>query len=143
MADWQMLALYWYGAPVQLPASVQQIVDPIFGRPLAFYLFTLPAWQLVSGWILTIAVIVAGVAVFFIVIDGGTRLLGRRGDTGIAAWRGLSIAAAAVLLMFAVKVYLGRYERLFEDHTIFSGVTYTEAHVTLTGMPRAKPSVST
>jgi uncharacterized protein len=34
----------------------------------------------------------------------------------------------------AVKVYLGRYERLFQDHTIFAGVTYTEAHVMLTGM---------
>jgi len=134
MADWQTLALYWYGAPAQLPASAQQIVDPIFGRPLAFYLFTLPAWQLVTGWLLTIAVMVAGIAVFFIVITGGTRLLGRRTDSGVAAWRGLSIAAAAVLLMFAVKVYLGRYERLFEDHTIFAGVTYTEAHVTLTGM---------
>jgi uncharacterized membrane protein (UPF0182 family) len=133
MADWQTLALYWYGAPAQLPAS-SQIVDPIFGRPLAFYLFTLPAWQLVSGWLLTIAVMVAGVAVFFIVIAGGTRLLGRRSDSGVAAWRGLSIAAAAVLLVFAVKVYLARYERLFEDHTIFAGVTYTEAHVTLTGM---------
>ena len=31
-------------------------VDPIFGRPLAFYLFTLPAWQLVSGWLMTLAV---------------------------------------------------------------------------------------
>ena len=36
--------------------------------------------------------------------------------------------------MLAARVYLGRYERLLEDHTIFAGVTYTEAHVTLTGM---------
>ena len=33
-------------------------VDPIFGRPLTFYLFTLPAWQLVAGWLMTLAVIV-------------------------------------------------------------------------------------
>jgi len=39
-----------------------------------------------------------------------------------------------VLLMFAVRVYLGRFDRLFEDHTIFAGVTYTDAHVTLTGL---------
>ena len=36
--------------------------------------------------------------------------------------------------MLAARVYLGRFEQLFEDHTIFAGVTYTEAHVTLTGM---------
>jgi hypothetical protein len=134
MADWETLSLYWYAAPATLPATAQQLLDPIFGRPLAFYLFTLPAWQLISGWVLTIAVMVCGVALFFIAITGGTRLLGRRPDSGHAAWRGLSIAGAVVLLMFAVRVYLGRYERLFEDHTIFAGVTYTEAHVTLTGM---------
>jgi uncharacterized membrane protein (UPF0182 family) len=134
MADWQTLALYWYGAPEHLPAPARQLLDPIFGRPLPFYLFTLPALQLVTGWLLTIAAMAGGIAVFFIAITGGTRLLGRRPDTGIAAWRGLSIAAAVVLLMFAVRVYLGRYERLFQDHTIFAGVTYTEAHVTLTGM---------
>ena len=27
-------------------------LDPIFGRPLGFYLFTLPAWQLIAGWLL-------------------------------------------------------------------------------------------
>ncbi len=134
MADWQTLALYWYGAPEHLPASAQQVLDPIFGRPLPFYLFTLPAWQLVSGWLLTIAVMVCGIALFFIVIAGGTRLIGRRPDTGVAAWRGLSIAAAMALLMLAARVYIGRFERLFQDHTIFAGVTYTEAHVTLTGM---------
>ena len=33
-----------------------------------------------------------------------------------------------------MRVHLGRLEELFDDHTIFSGVTYTDAHVTLTGM---------
>jgi len=49
-------------------------------------------------------------------------------------WRGLSIGFAAVLLTLAARVYLGRFERLFQDGTIFAGVTYTDAHVTLTGM---------
>ena len=31
--------------------------------------------------------------------------------------------------MLAARVYLGRFEHLFEDHTIFAGVTYTDAHV--------------
>jgi uncharacterized protein len=46
----------------------------------------------------------------------------------------LSIGIAALLSMLAARVYLGRFDRLFEDHTIFAGVTYTDAHVTLTGM---------
>ena len=33
-----------------------------------------------------------------------------------------------------MRVCLGRFERLFDKHTIFSGVTCTDAHVTFTGM---------
>src|SRR4029077_8310462 len=49
-------------------------------------------------------------------------------------WRGLSISFAFLLLVLAMRVYFGRFERLFEDHTIFGGATYTDAHVTLTGL---------
>ena len=139
MAEWPTLALYWYGArPEALHAAAAQAatVDPIFGRPLAFYLFTLPAWQLIAGWLMTLTVIVFAIAVAFVFVIGGSRaLMGRHrgGDLG-AGWRGLSLAFAALLSMLAVHVYLGRFERLFADHTIFAGVTYTDAHVTLTGM---------
>jgi len=47
--------------------------------------------------------------------------------------RGLAVAFGFLLAAIAVEVYLGRFEHLFEDHAIFAGVTYTEAHVTLTG----------
>src|SRR5262245_42869414 len=33
-----------------------------------------------------------------------------------------------------MRVYIGRFEALFDQHTIFGGVTYTDAHVTLTGL---------
>ncbi|PYR32945.1 MAG: membrane protein [Acidobacteria bacterium] len=130
MAEWSTLALYWYA-----PSATGTVVDPIFGRPLNFYLFTLPAWQLIAGWLTTLAVITCAVAGFFIVITGGTRALaGRRGGDIGSSWRGLSITFAFLLLMLAAQVYLGRFGRLFDDHTIFTGVTYTDAHVTLTGL---------
>ena len=132
MAEWTTLALYWSSGPI-----TSTIVDPIFGRPLPFYLFTLPAWELVSGWLLTIAVFVSAVAGFFVVISGGTKILARgRAQEGVGAWRGLSVGFAAVLLMLAARVYLGRFAQLFDDRggAIFSGVAYTDAHVTLTGM---------
>jgi uncharacterized membrane protein (UPF0182 family) len=132
-AQWTTLALYWHGRSDAVRAAAGAAVDPVFGRPLPFYLFTLPAWQLLSGWLMTLAVLVGAMAVFFVVILGGTRMLGGRRDPAAPAWRGFSIAFAMVLLTLAVRVYLGRYEQLFEDHTIFSGVTYTDAHVTLTG----------
>ncbi len=134
MSEWNILALYWQAGSEAVRTAGQSLMDPIFGRPLSFFLFTLPAWQLISGWLMTLSVIVGAMAAFFVMITGGSRMLGGRRDSSDSAWRGLSMAFAFVLFMLACRVYLGRFEQLFEDHTIFAGVTYTEAHVTLTGL---------
>src|ERR1700685_3025822 len=129
MAEWPSLALFWY-AP-----RTASVVDPIFGKPVNFFLFTLPAWQLIAGWLLTLAVIVCALAAFFILISCGARVLsGQLSRHVTLPWRGLSISFAFLLLIVAMRVYLGRFERILDDHTIFGGVTYTDAHVTLTGM---------
>ncbi|HYA95787.1 MAG TPA: UPF0182 family protein, partial [Terriglobales bacterium] len=128
-AEWPTLALYWNAPHAAGP------LDPIFGKPLNFYLFTLPAWQLITGWLMVLAVIACGVAAFFILISGGTRALaGRRGSHLPLPWRGLAITFAFLLLILAMRVYVGRFEQLLEEHTIFAGVTYTDAHVTLPGL---------
>jgi uncharacterized membrane protein (UPF0182 family) len=130
MVEWPTFALFWYA-----PQNSGGVVDPIFGKPLNFFLFTMPAWQLISSWLLTLAVITCLFAVFFILITGGTRVLsGHLSRYVTLPWRGLSITFAFLLLILAIHVYIGRFERLFDDHTIFDGVTYTDAHVTLTGM---------
>jgi uncharacterized membrane protein (UPF0182 family) len=126
--EWPTLALFLHA-----PRAIGSVVDPIFGKPLNFFLFALPAWQLIAGWLLTLAVITCALAVFFILITGGSRVLARRSSVTLP-WRGFSIAFAFLLMVLAMLAYLGRFERLFEDHTIFGGVTYTDAHVTLTGM---------
>jgi uncharacterized membrane protein (UPF0182 family) len=130
MAEWPTLALFWYA-----PSTTGGLVDPIFGKPLNFFLFALPAWQLIAGWMLTLAVIICLLAALFILITGGSRVLaGRLSRHVTLPWRGVSIGLAFLLLILALRVYLGRFEQLFEDHTIFGGVTYTDAHVTLTGL---------
>ena len=50
MVEWPTLALFWYAPPHH-----GGVVDPIFGKPLNFFLFALPAWQLIAGWLLTLA----------------------------------------------------------------------------------------
>jgi uncharacterized protein len=130
MEEWPTLALFWYA-----PRAAGGVVDPIFGKPLNFFLFALPAWQLITGWLLTLAVITCVLAVFFILITGGARALAaRRNSYFTLPWRGLSITFAFLLLILAMRAYIARFERLFDDHTVFGGVTYTDAHVTLTGM---------
>src|SRR4029077_15826848 len=87
------------------------------------------------AWLLSLAVISSLLAIFFVLITGGSRVLaGRLSRHVTLPWRGLSITFAFLLLILGMSVYIGRFERLFDDHTIFGGVTYTDAHVTLGGM---------
>ena len=48
-----------------------------------------------------------------------------------AAFRGVCCALALFLLVVSWRTYLSRFPFLWDDHPIFSGVTYTEAHYTL------------
>ena len=127
-SQWPTLALYRYA-----PQSAQSIADPIFGRPLGFYLFTLPAWQLVSGWLFSLAIFVGILAVVFFLAAGSGRVLtGHLRES--MPWRGVSVAAGFLLLTLAIREYIGRFALLFEHHTIFDGVAYVDAHVTILGM---------
>ncbi|HTW62206.1 MAG TPA: UPF0182 family protein [Terracidiphilus sp.] len=127
--EWPTLALYWYA-----PSTSGNLTDPIFSKPLGFYLFTLPAWQLIAGWLLTLAILICVAAALFLLLAGGARALDRHGLPQALPWRGVLLAGGVLLLTLAMHEYIGRYELLMEHHTIFDGVTYTDAHVTLTGM---------
>jgi hypothetical protein len=128
MAEWPTLALYWYAVPGSGG------VDPVLGRSLSFYLFGLPAWQLVTGWLAVLAVLACAAAGLAILLTGGVQAVTRqRGSRSIFPGRAFPVAFSVLLLVLGARVYLGRFEQLFEDHTIFGGVTYTDAHVSLTG----------
>jgi hypothetical protein len=130
MAEWPAFALYWYA-----PRTNSGVADPIFGKLPGFYLFTLPAWQLISGWLLLLAVVTCASALFFFLIKRAQRAFeGPFGERSPFSWSSLSLSFAFLLLVIALRVYLGRFELLFDDHTIFGGVTYTDAHVMLPGL---------
>ena len=132
-SEWPTFAL-WRNAPSIAGGAIG--VDPVFGRPLNFYLFTLPAWQLIAGWLMVLAVIACVAAAGFLLLSGGTRALAREHDSLVLPlpWRGVSIAFAFFLVMLAAEVCLSRYTTLVDAHTIFSGVSYTDAHVFITGL---------
>ena len=130
VAQWPELALYWYA-----PSAAGTIADPIFGRSLNFYLFTLPAWEVLAGWLMTLAIICCIMAVLFLLASGGARALGGRLSGAVPLpWRGLSVTVGFLLAVLAWHVYISRFELLFEHHTIFDGISYTDAHITIGGL---------
>ena len=110
MSEWPTIALWWHGKDVIVSGA--RSVDPIFGRPIAFYLFTLPAWELAAGWLLRLAMLTFGMGLFFFLASSGTRVLQGRAvlRENAGAMRGLAVAFGFLLAAIAVEVYLGRFE---------------------------------
>ena len=95
-----------------------------------------PVWEILAGWLTTIAFVSLAAALVYTVVAGGTRLLEgqRRLNTPEGLLRGVCATFGVVLLSMALRTYLGRFSLLYEDHTIFAGVGYTDAHVTINGL---------
>src|SRR5215207_7956309 len=122
---WRQFALFW-----NQPAT--NIHDPIFGKSLSFYLFSLPFYDLVSSWLLgvTFIILCAALAYWLLGLPQTVLKPSVRWSSG-AAFRAVCCALALFLLVLSWRTYLSRFPFLWEDHPTFSGVTYTDAHYTL------------
>jgi uncharacterized membrane protein (UPF0182 family) len=123
--DWQKFALYW-----RQPATATH--DPIFGKSIGFYLFSLPLYETVSGWFLAVSFIILCAAIAYSLLGLPQRVLKPtvRWSSG-AAFRAVCCALALFLVVLSWRTYLLRFPFLWEDHQTFSGVTYTEAYYVL------------
>ena len=119
--EWQTFALYFNQVPAALP-------DPIFNKPLGFYLFSLPVYDLLSGWATTLAFVILCAAIAYSLLAVPQNLLKTaRQESARMPWAAISLALALLLSLVAWSTYLSRFPYLWEDHQNFSGVTFTEA----------------
>ncbi len=123
--NWQQFALY-------LNQPQTSSADPIFNRPVGFYLFGLPVYDAVSSWLTGVTFIILAAAVAYSLLSLPQKVLKPtvRWSSG-AAFRAVCVALSLFLLVLAWRTYLSRFPALWQDHQIFSGVTYTEAHYSL------------
>ena len=126
---WRTFALYFHRAPTEL-------TDPIFHKPVGFYLFTLPLYESISSWLLYLSIIILIAAIVYALLAVTQQGLSTAGDATRARRTSLSVVSAALapwLLILAWRFLLSRYPYLWDDHQTFSGVTYVEANHLLPG----------
>ncbi len=125
-------------------------VDPVFGRPLVFYLFRLPFYSQVLGFVFVLAILCA--LVFWATARGWqlmesfrfqrehiqgrfpapldfeprTLLLPGAGRTGF-----LRIVVLIMLLGLAALFFLGNYDLLLNSHAFMTGADYVDQKITL------------
>src|SRR2546427_9161064 len=135
--EWDML-LRWVN---QVPFGT---TDPVFGRDIRFYFFTLPVLEFVRGWLLVALIVIAiGVVTLYFtrgVIGVATGSLASAdirvaGRTALALARParahLSIIGGLFLAIIASGYLLDQFELLFRQETVLVGAGYTSINARL------------
>ena len=106
--------------------------DPIFGRDIAFYVFTIPALSAVLGVLASLAVIslVMTAAVYF--VRGDIVVLPQRLRIEPSAALHLSIVLAVMFVIWALQLwFVDTANLLFSNTGPLVGASYTDMHATL------------
>ncbi|HKO95768.1 MAG TPA: UPF0182 family protein [Pyrinomonadaceae bacterium] len=122
--EWQAFALYFNQSPAALP-------DPIFHKPIGFYLFSLPVYDLVSSWLITLGFVVLCAAIAYSLLTLTEKVLKTADPANRKHFSAISIALAIFFCLLAVRTYLSRFPYLWNDHQVFSGATFTEVNYLL------------
>ena len=105
--------------------------DPLYGKDIGFYLFSLPAYIAIKNWMLLAIVVSALFAGAIYWARGDIEYdVHRRSMSPTAIAHGSALAG----LLFAVKAWsygLDRYLLLYGDNGVVVGASYTDIHVRL------------
>ena len=111
------------------------VKDPQFQRDLGFYAFQLPVWNIVVSAFSMLLMVCFLLALFSHYILGGIRIgnraAGVRGSISRPARLQLAVTAGLWMLLQVVGYWLDRYQLLYNQHSLFTGGSYTDINAYL------------
>ena len=123
-ARWETLLQYLSAVPFGT-------TDPLFGRDLGFFVFTLPFWRMVVGWatVLVIGTLVLTVVIY--VLQRSLVLTARGPRLAAGARSHLLLLGCVFLSLAAIGFWLDRFELLYSPRGVVFGASYTDIHASL------------
>jgi uncharacterized protein len=118
---WTTILLWANRVPYSPTSSV---VDPVFGRDISFFLFELPFFRLVQE-------LANGILLALLLVVGARYLLAttRGGEVFVTRVRvHLAILAGLYLMSVAIGYQLDKYELVYSQTPVVTGVAFTDAH---------------
>ena len=119
---WQIVLRFFNGQPFG-------IVDPVFHREIGFYVFSLPFFQLLRGWLLgaLIITLLGSIGVYFL----SYTVQRLRFDLARPVLAHLGGLVIAILGLFAWGYWLGIWELVFSERGVVFGASYADMHAQL------------
>jgi uncharacterized membrane protein (UPF0182 family) len=123
-AHWETLLGY-------LNAQPFAAADPVFGRNLGFFVFTLPFWRLLYGWAVTLVTATLLLTLALYVLQRSLVLTTRGPRLASGARSHLLVLGALLLLLRGLGFWLDRFELLYSPRGVVFGAAYSDIHATL------------
>ena len=105
--------------------------DPVFGRDLSFFVFTLPMWRLLLGWVSTLVTGTIVLTIVIYVLQRSVMLTARGPRLAAGARVHLLVLAALELVVMGVGFWLDQYELVYSPRGVVFGASYTDIHASL------------
>lgn len=121
----------WEEALLFINTTAFGVKDPIFNMDLSFFVFQLPVYRFIWGFLFTTIVISAVFAMAVHVVDGAIQFVpgGQKFAEHVKAH--ISSLAAVVCVMFALGFRLLQYGLLYSSRGVAFGASYTDVHAEL------------
>jgi uncharacterized membrane protein (UPF0182 family) len=123
-ASWEVLLRWSHAVPFG-------VVDPLFGRDLAFFIFTLPLWRLILSWAIALVIGTILLTLVLYVLQRSFVLTSRGPRLAAGARTHLLLLGALLLGLKALGFWLDRYELVFSARGTVFGASYTDVHASL------------
>ncbi len=122
--QWAIVAQYWHSTPFNQS-------EPLFGRDLSFYIFSLPLWELLEQWLVGLCLYgFVSVALTYL-LSSNSLSQGYFPGFSPVQQRHLYALGGGLLGAIALSYWLSRYELLYSPRGVAFGASYTDANVQL------------
>src|SRR5947207_774020 len=125
----------WLGVLQFLHRTPFGVTDPVFGRDVGYYVFTVPVIAGALGLITTLTTFALVAAIGLYVLRRDVVVFGRRVTVGPSARLHLALLIALLFLLAALRVYFVRLPGLLYSTTgPLVGASFSDLHAALTGL---------
>lgn len=105
--------------------------DPIFGKDVSFYLFTLPVYEIISTALLFILGVSLVVSALNYLLKGAVIFAPKGISAEKTASAHVSVIVSLIFLVLAVKAYIAIHAILYSSQGHVAGATYTDIHAVI------------
>jgi uncharacterized membrane protein (UPF0182 family) len=123
-ADWATIYTF-------INHSYTGVLDPQFKLDIGFYLFDLPFYIQLVGYLLGVVILSLIPALIFHLVYGGIKFNGRSAQLSKVARIQISILAALIMVLLGLNIWLGQYETLTSPSGLFTGATYSDVNAAI------------